>query len=167
MVVPPKRINKEWTEIAADVPECKVTWATAVSRAQKKSCVSGAQIYHVRCERPDGSADSACGDMPRGSFNGMAMTVAPKRLNTEWTEIAVDDNACKLGWATGLNRAHKKSCWQGAQIYHVRCERPDGAADSTCADLPRGSFNGMTMTAAPKRLNREWTEVAVESASCR
>ncbi|HYJ10210.1 MAG TPA: hypothetical protein VEX18_14405 [Polyangiaceae bacterium] len=167
MVVPPKRLNKEWTEVSADVPECKVAWVTSLSRAHKKSCVSGAQVYHVRCERPDGSADSSCADMPRGAWSGMTMTAAPKRLNSEWTEVAVDDNACKLGWGTGLNRAHKKSCWQGAQIYHVRCERPDGSANTTCADLPRGSFNGMAMTAAPKRLNPEWTEVAVESAACR
>jgi hypothetical protein len=78
-------------ELADDT--CKVNWADA--RAHDKGCRGSSHIFHVRCERPDGSASTDCSPLLNRQFRGRAMTTAPIRLpDRAWSEVAIDDPTC-------------------------------------------------------------------------
>lgn len=104
MTTQPVRLSdRAWTEVAiadgvcgpkpAAAPSAKPDWADA--RAHDKGCMGYQHVFHVRCEKPDGSASTECPDMPTRAFLGFSMSQAPKRLpDRAWTEVVPADNVC-------------------------------------------------------------------------
>ena len=82
-----------WKSFEIPDDSCKMDWADA--RAHDKGCRGTSHIFHVRCERPDGSWSQECTDMSTRSFRNNAMTTAPVRLpDRAWTEVAITDATC-------------------------------------------------------------------------
>jgi len=154
-----------WVKVQIPEDSCKMDWADA--RAHDKGCSGTSHVFHVRCERPDGSWTDECTGMARREFRGSTMTADPVRLEDKaWTQVAVQDATCGVGWAD--DRAQDKGCRGTARIYHVRCERPDGSWSTDCSDMPSRMFHGLPMQQDPARLaDRAWTEVAIPDATCR
>jgi hypothetical protein len=82
-----------WKRFEVPDDKCKVDWADA--RAHDKWCSGTSRIYHIQCERPDGTWSTECTDMPTRLFRGKAMATAPRRLpDRAWTEVAINEARC-------------------------------------------------------------------------
>jgi hypothetical protein len=151
--------DRFWADIRIKDQQCTASWATSLSRAHNKGCRNGRQTYHVRCELPDGSYSTLCENLPRGSFNNLPMLDVPTRLSDRaWTEVAV--SCPQAAWAD--KTMHNKGCPNaGMQVYHVRCENPDGSWSTQCTDIVPGttSMNGRLVLQAKRLPDRAWSEI--------
>jgi hypothetical protein len=106
MTEDPKRLDdKAWTEVAVADGVCGPMPAAAgaapaadwaYGRAHDKDCRGYGHLFHVRCERPDGSSSTECADMPKGNFRGVMMAGDPVRLpDKAWTEVVIVDKTCQ------------------------------------------------------------------------
>jgi hypothetical protein len=114
-------------------------WADA--RAHDKGCRSTAHIYHVRCERPDGSWSTECTDMSTRSFHGSEMTTAPVRLpDRAWTEVAITDTTCNPNFVA-KQTTQPPGGGSGGSTEERRASTNSGAGSGGSTEEKRASTN--------------------------